>query len=135
MKQKNKIVLLLTIAITIPFLKLFAYSISVKNEDGATIYYNYINDGKELEVTSSTDDKYSGNIRIPSEATYAGRTRKVTSIGSEAFSYCTSLTSVSIPNSVTSIGDEAFLYCSGLTSVSIPNNVTAIGEGAFYECI
>ena len=44
---------------------------------------------------------------------------------------CTSLTSVTIPNSVTSIGDYAFDDCTSLTSVTIPNSVTSIGSGAF----
>ena len=39
-----------------------------------------------------------------------------------------------IPNSVTSIGDNAFQYCSGLTEVTIPNSVTSIGSGAFRDC-
>ena len=42
-----------------------------------------------------------------------------------------SLTSITIPNSVTSIGGDAFAYCTGLTSVTIPNSVTSIGERAF----
>ena len=58
----------------------------------------------------------------------------VTSIGSHAFYYCSSLTSVVIPNSVTSIGDYAFNHCSSLTSVEIPNSVTSIGSSAFYYC-
>ena len=58
----------------------------------------------------------------------------VTSIGDYAFSYCSGLTSVTIGDSVTSIGDWAFANCSGLTSVTIGDSVTSIGEGAFCDC-
>ena len=58
----------------------------------------------------------------------------VTSIGYDAFQGCSGLTSVTIGNSVTSIGSYAFSDCSGLTSVTIPNNVTSIGSGVFEDC-
>ena len=58
----------------------------------------------------------------------------VTSIGSSAFSFCSSLTSVSLPNSVTSIGFSAFHGCSGLISVTIPDSVTSIRFSAFLGC-
>lgn len=58
----------------------------------------------------------------------------VTSIGYFAFSSCTSLTSVTFGNSVTSIGEYAFFNCTGLTSVTIPGSVTDIQEGAFLGC-
>ena len=58
----------------------------------------------------------------------------MTSIGNSAFSYCSGLTSVTIPNSVTTIGSNAFRGCSGLTSVTIPNSVTTIGGNAFTQC-
>ena len=55
-------------------------------------------------------------------------------IGWGAFRDCSSLTSVTIPNSVTSIGWWAFEDCSSLTSVTIPNSVTEIGFGVFRGC-
>ena len=58
----------------------------------------------------------------------------VTSIGYVAFSACSGLTSVTIPDGVTSIGDTAFYGCSKLTSVTIGRGVTSIGYGAFYHC-
>ena len=117
-----------------------AYDIEVKNADGVTIYYNYINNGKELEVTfrgisyNDYSNEYQGNVAIPEEVTYMNRTRKVTSIGGSAFRNCSGLTSVTIPNSVTSIGDWAFANCSSLTSVTIGSGVTSIGDWAFASC-
>jgi hypothetical protein len=56
----------------------------------------------------------------------------VTTIGDNAFIYCTSLTSVSLPQA-TAIGDGAFVDCSALTSVSLPQAQT-VGAYAFDSC-
>lgn len=53
------------------------------------------------------------------------------SIGNNAFSGCTGLTSVTIGDGVTSIGSYAFYNCASLTSIVIPDSVTSIGDYAF----
>ena len=58
----------------------------------------------------------------------------VTSIGGGAFSGCSSLAEITIPDSVTSIGSWAFSSCSNLTEITIPDSVTSIGSYAFYGC-
>ena len=58
----------------------------------------------------------------------------VKSIYVSAFSQCSNLTSVVIPDSVTSIGSEVFYSCSNLTSIVIPDSVTSIGYYAFGYC-
>ena len=106
----------------------------------ATIHYNYVT------VKTYGDFEYSiiydGTVKITdytgsdSKLVIPGTIdgKKVTSIGGYAFEYCTSLTSITIPNSVTSIGVCAFEYCTSLTSITIPNSVTSIWNSAFNTC-
>ena len=86
--------------------------------------------GGMRDYGSSDAPWYGSRSRVKSAVIADG----VTSIGSDAFQGCTSLTSVTIPDSVTSIDYSAFFGCSSLTSVTIPDGVTSIGEQAFSCC-
>ena len=58
----------------------------------------------------------------------------VTSIGSNAFSHCYHLISVTILSSVKSIGLSSFCNCGNLTTIIIPSSVKSIGDEAFSNC-
>ena len=127
--MKNLFVFLFSLILSVVFsTSASAYDVKI---DG--IYYNLISKAKIAEVTSG-EDKYSGEVVIPSSITSEGQEYSVTTIGASAFKECGGLTSITIPNSVTSIGESAFRSCSSLTSVDIPNSVTSIGESAFRSC-
>lgn len=58
----------------------------------------------------------------------------VTKIGGQAFLACKSLYQINIPDSVTSIGWEAFSQCESLQKINIPISVTNLGTAAFFMC-
>ena len=127
-KKKKIFTLLLAVAASVG--TMFAEKVKIGD-----LYYNLDATNQTAEVTRlNLGGEYSGDIVIPASVTYNSVSYSVTSIGNYAFSYCSGLTSVTIPNSVTSIGGHAFYRCTGLTSITIPNSVTSIEDGAFYEC-
>ena len=104
---------------------LLATAAAVKADD---FTYEIDEDTGTITITKYTGS--GGAVSIP--PTIDGT--NVTSIGYKAFYSCTSLTSVTIPDSVTSIGIAVFDECGSLTNMTIGSNVTAIGESAFAWC-
>jgi len=76
------------------------------------------NDGTYDYVEISGCDKSVTEIDIPSQI----EGLPVTSIANGIFSWCTSLTDITIPDSITSIGKDAFNCCSKLTSINVMKN-------------
>ena len=107
---------------------------NIKGFETPTLYFDYDDNNMTATVTGANKDKLSSELVIPETTTHNGNTYSIVAIGDDAFAGCSSLTSVTIPNSVTSIGDNVFYECSGLTSVTIPNSVTSIGDYAFFRC-
>ena len=96
------------------------------------ICYNFSYDSSnEVNVTFG-DTQPSGEITIPSSVSYNGQIYSVTRIGDFAFSGCSALTSVTIPNSVTSIGSSAFQDCYALSHIRCEATTPPTLGGDFF---
>ncbi len=80
---------------------------------------------KDMKTLVAFPGGYKGSFTIPDT---------VTTIGRNAFSYCSYLTEVVMPNSVEYVEAYAFAGCIDLDSVRMSDNVTVIGDYAFYSC-
>ena len=85
-------------------------------------------DGVQIDVASgytfSTTGEHTVNYMLADK----------TKIGDSAFSGCTSLSSIVIPDTVTSIGTYSFFGCSSLTSIDFGKGIKTIGNAVFYYC-
>ena len=91
--------------------------------------FTYTTSSGEVTITGYTGT--GGAVVIPSSI--GGF--PVTKIADSAFSFRTTLTNITIPDSVLEIGQNAFYGCSGLLSATIGNGVTTLPRNAFSECV
>ena len=116
MKQRFLPVLLSALCLTF----LFSSALRASDTQVDGIWYDFNDSEQTASVTyrgsyyDSYNKEYSGSVVIPETVNYHGKIYSVTSIGQFAFYGCSSLTSITIPNSITSIGYEAFRGCSSL---------------------
>ena len=95
---------------------------SVTSEENKTCQ---VGTGLAAEKCVSTDTR--GMLTIPRYA----NGYEVTAIAPSAFSYCTLLTSVILPDGIREIGSEAFQGCEGLKDMVLPSGLRTISAGAF----
>ncbi len=81
-------------------------------------------------VKSIGEDAFSLNSSLTSVTLSEG----ISSIEPYAFGGCTALTSVTLPSTLTSIGESAFNSCEALTAIQLPESLTSIGKEAFWYC-
>ena len=123
---------LLTTAITVQHVFPIAgdYTITLTPTSGSFEFFGMGNITHILKKNTNTDNL---------SHVYANAIQRIemgenASIGGSAFSDCSSLASITIPDGVTSIDDSAFYNCSSLASITIPDGVTSIGGYAFQGC-
>ena len=97
------------------------------------IYYDLIPKAKIAEVVAG-DNKYKGQVIIPSAVEHEGATYNVTSIAAATFEGCSELTSVILPKEVREIRTDTFKDCYNLESVLLPDELQRIGDRAFMYC-
>ena len=106
------------------------YTITLAATSGS---YNMYSDSSAYTLLHA--NKGTGNAnRVYSNCVKAVRIGASCNIGYDAFYYCYSLSSVTIPSGVTSISNSVFYGCYSLSSVVIPSSVTSINTGAFQSC-
>ena len=108
-------------------------------EDGTVEIARYYGNAEKLTIPDTLGGKKvtsigSGAFLWCDSLTSVIIPDSVTTIGNWAFSECNSLTNVTISDSVSTIGYSTFSNCSALTSITIPDSVITIGDSAFYEC-
>ncbi|MBQ8860582.1 MAG: leucine-rich repeat protein [Ruminococcus sp.] len=112
------------------------YSKSGKCGDDA--YWAYYEDSKTLVIGGegrvstgaySTQHEYA---ELPFEKAVV--LEGITELMDNAFTRCSSLKEVTLPDSLKKIYNYTFFECKNLKSVTIPKNVELIGIGLFYRC-
>ena len=102
------------------------------------IYYRIISlTDLTVEVVAKDDsyNSYAGDVVIPETVSYNNQEFQVVSIGAMAFSRCSRLTSLTIPQTVSTIGQLAFDGCSGLYSITIRDGKTFLTTNGSFNSL
>ncbi|MBQ8702974.1 MAG: leucine-rich repeat domain-containing protein [Bacteroidales bacterium] len=137
MKHKALFFALVAMVVALPQ-NTHAYDFSAVAPSGQTLYYSITSTGAvvvpPMEYGWNGYAKPMGGLVIPDSVSHNGVTYAVDSIRYEAFYYCDSLSSVSVPATVTGMGRGAFSHCTRLASVSLPAGLTRLDSSVFGDC-
>lgn len=97
-----------------------------------TIFYRA--KGTDYAIITGYTPRIAGLHSITIPEVLPGSERTVVGVDDEAFSACTSLVSVTLPDTVETVGDWAFSLCSSMYQINLPASVETIGKGAFVGC-
>lgn len=118
---------------------MLSMTVSASNEKVKIDKFYYLLDAEsntaELAPTEDTTAYATGRLTIPASVSYNGTSYRVTSVGDFAFSFCTGITSVTVPPTIVKIGAGAFQGCNKITTVLFQVPILEeIGDAAFEGC-
>lgn len=109
-------------------------------EIGEFAFMHYLNRDEEYYVNNLVSVSLPQSLKVISDWGFSGQENLqeitfggVEQIGRGAFSGCSKLTQITLPDTLTTIEWKAFEY-SGLTSLTIPVNVTSLGDSFISGC-
>ena len=127
--------------------------------DGVDYTLTESNSGNTATVSIANKKMTTKDVVIPQTVTYDGKTYTVTTVARQAFeantsietlvieadlgatglkgfafSQCSNLKQVTLPNSLTVIPERCFKQCTSLTELILPSNLQEIGSCAFWKC-
>lgn len=116
------------------------FVIKLNNNDlGGNVYINFsisLDPNQKLFIFDTNLTKITGLTTYGQQQTIIDLSafKKLTSIGSSAFSNCTNITSVKLPDTINTIENNAFENCTNLTEIVLPNSDITLGNSVFINC-
>ena len=129
-------IIILIITIALPRLKRTEKEVAKQQVD--KMKENYATNATDFgDISANGDGSVTASLSSDGVLRISGKGNMKNYTGSSDvpwYSVRTTIKSVVIESGVTSIGSSAFYYCSSLTQIEIPSGVTSIGSDAFENC-
>jgi hypothetical protein len=142
--MRRKVAILTLLLLGLAF-RAVAYDFSLRTAYGDLLFMDIVDaNARQVKLVPpipqgpdfyGNNERPNGVLVIPSTVMYEGEKYTVVAVGKRAFSGCTGIRMVTLPETVTEIGEYAFYGCTGLKEkLTIGENVRTVGISAFYGC-